>query len=592
MRTSFNRSLTLLACFLLLAASFLVFESCRKMDRPKDDIPDLLRSKFFNIKAGTDPLVIAIASSVKRQDEQRNLVPKLTGKAGFPAWGKAKISRPGRADISGRIDETAHVFIPFVQDDEQQTKAILAVKLQGEDTLYSMIYGKRYAGYGFDSSANDGSWNASELFTAFALFDHDIYGHDEFYLKDSRILGAAADTFGSFSANIKIEEIDNEYSGRLQNPSGTIRVLVTFVICITDPEARMASNSSGRFPNPCYNASYYSDVVTFNLDENIPGGGFFDQGGGGGDGTDLCPGCSWEDTNPCEQQDPNQPQGFCDDGWTPTFHAQPENFDPYRYDSVKISSEIEDSFPCVYKIISEDLYDINKLTQIGMHDIFTVNQYNHTYFKLDYSLCGTNKTGAANPFPKKIMINGQQHFIDTISLNPCWLEKASRESVVATIVHETIHAYILWCISDYRRYGGWQQGYTVTAEYLQEKFPLHWQKMVNEPWNDTLQHAAMAAGFIDYMADVIYTWGNPNAPMELRQWVAKTLAKGGLQETSAWGHAPGLTDTCTINQVIQWGRKFHDVPGMATGFNGGAPCRTTYYSFRDSLQMVRADSCQ
>jgi hypothetical protein len=592
MRTSGYLSRAWLIFFLSIAIILITAQACRKMDKPKEQTADLLRERFFAIQPNTHPLVAAIAASIKRQDVKRDLVPGVVRKAGMPVWDKAKISS---SSISARNGEGDQVFIPFVMEDEQRTKAILSVKLEGEDTLYSMVYGTRYHQYGFDSSGNDGRWSAPELFTAFALFDNDIYGHDEFYINDSRLLGTSTDTFGSYSGNVKIENIDPQLSGRLQNPSGTILVLVTFMICVNDPGGRAssaeASAKAARFPVPCYNVSYFSETVVFNLDENYPSGGYYEGGGGGGSPI-FCPGCNWEDTNPCEEQDPMMPQEPCDEGWQPTLNAQPEPFDPYRYDSVKVSSEIEDSFPCIYQLLKEDLYDVNKLTQIGMHDIFTVNQYNHTYFQLDYSLCGTGISGAAHDQPTRIVLNGQQHFIDTISLNPCWLKQASRESIVATIVHETIHAYILWCFADYQRYQGYQQGWTIDSNYLRDNFSIYWAKYKNRPWDASFQHQVIADNYLTYIASVIYTWGNNNAPTALRQWVAKQLAAGGLQSTSAWGSATGLTDTCTINQVLYWGKKFHDAPGTSIGYTGGTPCRQTDFSFRDSLQMIRGDSCQ
>jgi len=591
MRTSSYHSRVRLIFFLSILLLLITAEACRKMDKPEEQAPDLLRERFFTIQPNTDPLVTAIAASIKRQDTKRDLVPTVVRKAGMPVWNKAKVSSNGASARNG--DGGEQVFIPFVMEDEQRTKAILSVKLEGEDTLYSMIYGTRYSQYGFDSSVNDGRWTARELFAAFALFDHDIYNHDEFYINDSRLIGSPTDTFGSFSANVKIEEV--AANGRLQSPSGTILVLVTFVMCVNDPEGRVTSDKAsakdGRFPAPCYNATYFSETVAFNLDENAPSGGYYEGAGGGGSPV-FCAGCNWEDTNPCEEQDPMMPQVPCDEGWQPTLNAQPEPFDPYRYDSVKIADEIEDSFPCIAQLLREDLYDVNKLTQIGMHDIFTVNQYNHTYFQLDQRLCGTNISGATNENPTRIMLNGQQHFIDTISLNPCWLRQASRESIVATIVHETIHAYILWCFSDYQRYQGYQQGWTIDSNYLRDNFSIYWAKYKNRPWDAGFQHQVIADKYLTYMASVIYTWGNSDAPASLRQWVAKQLAASGLQSTSAWGSATGLTDTCTINQVVYWGKKFHHSPGTAVGYGGGTPCRQTDFSFRDSLQMIRGDSCQ
>ncbi len=76
-----------------------------------------MRKKFFTIKPGTDPTVAAIAASVKRQDDKRNLVKKLANKAGYPLWDKAKITNGNPyAPKSGAVgdEDEQQVFIPFV----------------------------------------------------------------------------------------------------------------------------------------------------------------------------------------------------------------------------------------------------------------------------------------------------------------------------------------------------------------------------------------------------------------------------------------------------------------------------------------------
>jgi hypothetical protein len=598
MRTIRNQPLVLLVLSLLLIAGFVAIEACRKMDRPSQAQPELLQEKFFSIKPGTDATVIALVDKIKRQNAIRGFVPRLIKKAGMPVWEKAEITR-STTSSSNRLsaEEEQQVFIPFVVDSVQQTKAILAVKLEGDDTLFRMLYTTQYQQDGFDTTVTPGIWSAQEVFAVFTYFDNAIYGHTKFNIRDSRIMGTSTDTITN-DALYEIYSIHREAS-RISNPvARIIRPIVTYITyihCGYCPGRMSNGDQQGR-SFMCCNPSYEMHPVVFWINDEEGGGeyGWFDipnNGGGSGDPT-PCPGCDWAETNPCLEPDPNAPQVPCNDDWQPVPNAVDELFDVNQFDSVRIATEIEDSFPCVAKILSEDLYDINKIAQKGLREVFTVNQYNHTYFQLDYNLCGTNITGAANDHPDRIMLNGQQHFIDTISLNPCWLKQASRESVVATVVHETIHAYILWCFADYQRYTGSQPGYTIDSFFLRDNFSIYWEAYKNRPWDATFQHTVMANKFIGYMADVIYRWGNSSAPTALRQWVAETLAKGGLQGTSAWGQATGMTDTCTINQVVYWGKKFHDAPGSSTGFTGGSPCRTTYYNFRDSLQMMRADSCQ
>lgn len=79
---------TCLACVVIINA-------CRKIDsrvsKPKDE--SSIRKQFFTVKPGTDPIVVAIAANIRRQDAKRDFIPKITQKAGYAIWNKATISK-------------------------------------------------------------------------------------------------------------------------------------------------------------------------------------------------------------------------------------------------------------------------------------------------------------------------------------------------------------------------------------------------------------------------------------------------------------------------------------------------------------------
>lgn len=226
-----------------------------------------------------------------------------------------------------------------------------------------------------------------------------------------------------------------------------------------------------------------------------------------------------------------------------------------------------------------------------MHDHFTINQYNHTYFTINWGFtCDTGFNAWTRPRGVATQINGQTHWTDTIELNPCFLRKASKEKIVAVLMHETIHAYILWCIKEYNRTTPAGQG-AVDSNYLKQHFPLHWEYLIAKPWNHNNAHELMARNYVRFIADVVFNHSNPNAPEELRRWLAMNLGASGLRNTSAWGNAQYLTDTCSILAIDLWSNRFQGWPNIIN-YQPGPGCPLTDTLFRDSLQMMKPEPCQ
>lgn len=197
---SLNRS-RLLIVLLSAGLLFVIIESCRKMDKPQT--ADSEKEKFFRTDPNTDPLVKAIAANIRRQDNKRNLTGKLIRKAGFPAWDKAQISKAGH---QSRITEgEQQVFIPFFNEEEEETKAVLAVKINATDTLFTMVYGAGYRQYGFDTATNSGRWSARDVFGVFTYFDHLLFNRTAFHVNSSRLLGAATDTITPRSVTVYMD---------------------------------------------------------------------------------------------------------------------------------------------------------------------------------------------------------------------------------------------------------------------------------------------------------------------------------------------------------------------------------------------------
>ncbi len=295
-----NAFLVILSILLTVA----IVNACRKVDRPSNDkVMDesAIRKKFFTIKPGTDPLVAAIAASVKRQDEKKNIVKKLANKAGYPLWDKAKITKGnpyGQRGATGTEDED-QVFIPFMQQDSNSTEAILIVKLTGDDTLYRLQYGSRYTQYGFDTVAHP-NLNAKTVFNWFTLFDYSIFGHTDFNVTDSRLLPSDSND------KLRIESV-SQVQGRSSINSYT--VYVTFMTYTCEPKRGFKGAGSQITSTPTFcgegyfaaHIAYTTLPVVYYLDDNdtpdnpADDNGWYDENGtfyNSGGGSSICEGCS------------------------------------------------------------------------------------------------------------------------------------------------------------------------------------------------------------------------------------------------------------------------------------------------------------
>lgn len=567
-KISLNRSF-MPVLFLLTGILFLIIESCRKMDKP---VPaSLQKEKFFQLQPGTDPLVVAIAQNIQRQDIQRNLVSKLVGKAGLPVWNKAVISKvpaQGRNTVNEQ-----QVFIPFINEEEQETKALLSVRVNEDDTLFSMVYAAAYRQYGFDSSSN-GSWSARDVFGAFSYFNKTIFNHTSYYLSDSRVLGTALDTIGAQPVTVHVDDIHTQSQARLQSPNpGTIIVYITYVHCEM-PSQRVANNSARIVGPNCYNATYTQQQVTFHLDDNYPGGGYFDGEGGGGSDGHMCIGCNWEDINPCNL-DPNAPQEPCYDDWQPVPHAQPEPFDPMIADSVEISDHIRDSFPCLYTFLKDSLLNPNRIAQLAGTNIFQDSIYMHLRFDTSGTRTANNQaTGHTNTSFVVNAPDGREHCIATIRLNPWHLKHASQEIMIATIIHECMHAIFKTRWWQYQAWLGQNPGFNsnIDSNFLKQHFPSYWTYMNNKPFTPAQEHQIMATDYFARFEELMRPWFNPGAPTAIRDSVIRALGYGGLYETDAWKQLPSMgMDTCKykgMNVVAeQCGTGSITPTGCGSGYN-------------------------
>jgi len=174
---------------LLLTASIAIFIACRRnLDR---SFEQNYETRFFSLPANTKPEVKAVFSIIFRQNQQSHFVNSFVKRIGYPYWGKAWVFNNKGSNTAGRsqTDSANYVYIPFARENDSFVNSALIVKLAPADTVLRMLYNNQYASFGFDSTVTE-EWTARVVFHIFTFFDNEVFGHNEFIIKDKRILNA------------------------------------------------------------------------------------------------------------------------------------------------------------------------------------------------------------------------------------------------------------------------------------------------------------------------------------------------------------------------------------------------------------------
>lgn len=575
MRKSFNRLIAGAISIVVTATVLLI--ACKKNHIRSGESKKDITSQFFAVNQHTDPLVVSIVQSIQRQDRKRNFINRLVQKAGFARWDKAKVEFK---------EDKQMIFVPFVQEGKKQTRGILLVKLSGTDTLYHMLYNTQYGQYGFGKEGSE-EWKAKDIFSAFILFDKELFGHTEFILSDKRIFNGTDD----HPRKVKIADVrtNQEARGSVVLP---VTVWVTVIVCGTC----QAKNGTGTDSQPfCCNASYYDMSITYWFDdENDEWGWYPPQGGGGGGGGSVapCPGCNWEDTNPCEVDQYGHILSFCDEYWEPVI-TQP-GFNPLNYDSIGIDDALELVYPCVADMIEDSLPNSNYLAQLAGASVFKDSAFMHLTFDTSTTLTQMIHPTAETETTVAPFLNddGVTVFSAAVHLNGWYLRNATYEYLVSTILHESMHAIFTMRWGQYLRWKQYGQG-TIDSNWIKIHYPSQWYYLTgqNVRLSALQQHEMMAADYMSLYKTIMNQQWNPSANAAVRDSVLNAMGYCGLTETTVWKALPAKgVDTCKYRAIQVCAEKSLNGITYNTNENGVGICRNYGLRYSDSLQL-RPNNC-
>ena len=169
-------------------------------------------------------------------------------------------------------------------------------------------------------------------------------------------------------------------------------------------------------------------------------------------------------------------------------------------------------YPCAQSTLGEMLA-VSKEVDSILNKVFGISSDVSVTFSVN-SFLNDTIVGQA-----KIANGSLSNFNTLIELNPKYLT-GSKDYIAATILHETVHAYIYYM----RRY---YESDTTTFKTL---FPIYWAFRGNEA-----QHNQMANNYVQYIKGVLLAL-NSNLTPE----TAEALAWEGLSMTDVWKAKPEL----------------------------------------------------
>jgi hypothetical protein len=417
----------------LLSVFFLLFVTCRKIDRSAElTVSEKEESDFFTKHLSNDPYIQSIMGYIKRRNEKEHFVENWIEKIGYAYWDKSiKTPAPGGTIARLSTDTSTTLFIPFVIDSQVVVKTTLVVNTTPSDTNLHFIADWQYRNQPYGSIGVDTT--SENVALLFMILSRGIFGYNEFQILDSNLFASMNILPG---VNGRIIRFNNSPNGQAK-----VSTALTYTICVMtsyfcgSPNSSYCANGCDYLncasPGTCYPLYTCTEyVIESDPDPPLPpptGGGGPPGGGGSGGGT-TPPECP-----PGPEAKVSTLPG-CTPGWNPPG--------TYAFFGVLEINNDSISDPCLLAVI-------DSIGQTG-HTSLLLKLY-QTYFgnandqyRIKYLQDTSLVDSVGNPISGRTTVgplsNGARQV--TITLNPNHLQNASKEFVSTVVLHELVHAYL------------------------------------------------------------------------------------------------------------------------------------------------------
>jgi hypothetical protein len=534
---SFSKTRLFIACILLFSL-FFVHQSCTKINTDVSGSPALtdaeITQKFFALPANAPLAVRRAAAEMKKRNDANEYIVKFAKENGYPVWNKAIVSYNENApvtnfsgassNIAGAEDTT--VILPLVPAGIQMVTGFVNATLSDSINL-NLYRGGDYSRYTFENQPGT-AINADKAALQMMVLSKEVFGYTQFDVNDNRLF--SNENQRNLSAHpYRVTIKDTSSSQNLANPCQQYIITVYSETCYSDGYCDLF---------PLYSFSIWlgncgTETQTGGGGSGEGGGGGFPIGSGGtgsGPSGDIPPsgGGSGGGTSPypCPTPQSRNIEAL------PCNGVPPPPIGPIP--TPLANQIIIDSlagYPCAQSILAA-MPNINLQTKTILHDIFGVtDEINLIVYPYNFN------DSTIDADSRK---DSMGHF--RIRLNTFMLNNASKDYIAATIIHEAVHAYIIYMKPVNKGGGGGMDSATFA-----QTFPIYMQYLGNNA-----QHNEMAANYVNLMKGTILAL-NPT----LNNYNAEAICWGGLEDTAPWN---SRSDTGSIkfrNTVAKYLNRSH-----------------------------------
>ncbi len=280
---------------------FLLLYSCRKTETKVTTQVNnsAIVNAFLSLPNDADPLIVRLTDELRKKDAAEPFIERLIATAGMPQWDYSELKLPSGTPIYGSIvintagtrqkilsEHNANdttVLIPFIHNGVKRVNSFLAIHL-ADSIRIGLFQGKDFAKFGY--AENSKKPTAKAVAIRCMLFDHKIFKHDTYRVKDKQLalsFSGGRDISGLFT--FKKDEVSNNTLKAKPN------LTISITTCeggswVVDPNASWNTYTQDHPPlinvggNCTTQWFYFQDPV--NQIPNFGPGPILSTGGGGG----------------------------------------------------------------------------------------------------------------------------------------------------------------------------------------------------------------------------------------------------------------------------------------------------------------------